>query len=542
MAEIISLKVRWTVTNQPKNKWIRQDQLIRILLLIFGLAILAVLSIVFFKAIPHKRDKLNRFIVMGSELVQTVSGKQDSPHAKPIEPLSRSSAAGPLQVSSSNPRYFEDGNGKIIFLTGSHTWDHRQDLGTGEFDWKGYLDDLESWNHNFIRLWIWEEPSPPNGAPNLVNNQTTLTPEIWLRTGPGIAHDGGLKFDLTQYNPEHFNRLRQRIIEADDRGMYVSIMLFNGWSVAQKTGGADPWANHPFDDSNNINGIYGDPNNDGNGYETQNNSGSKITALQEAYVRHVIDTVNDLDNVMYEIANEPDGSIPGTLGWVNHMIDYIHTYEAGKPKQHPVWFTVPWPAGNNNDLLTSNAEAISPNSDVSNDGTKVVIPDTDHYFGIGGDRNWAWRQFTSGVGGIAYMDSWNNLFLDASSLGHPIQNLRDNLGYIRNYADRMNLAKITPLPGLCSTGYCLANPAPNGAEYLTYLPEGGTTTVDLSATPGKLFVEWFNPDKGTTTDGGEIQGGESRSFTAPFGGDAVLYLYQESRIFTPVVVHRVKFQ
>ena len=38
-----------------------------------------------------------------------------------------------------------------------------------------------------------------------------------------------------------------------------------------------------------------------------------MTALQEAYVRKVIDTVNDLDNVLYEITNEagvyrPSGS------------------------------------------------------------------------------------------------------------------------------------------------------------------------------------------------------------------------------------------
>jgi hypothetical protein len=31
-------------------------------------------------------------------------------------------------------------------------------------------------------------------------------------------------------------------------------------------------------------------------------------AIQEAYVKKVIDTVNDLDNVLYEISNESRGS------------------------------------------------------------------------------------------------------------------------------------------------------------------------------------------------------------------------------------------
>lgn len=482
-----------------------------------------------------------------------LSSEQRSVSAVELRDNNIFSINGTLRVSPDNPRYFTDNSGRAIFLTGSHTWDNRQDLGTGKFNWTGYLDDLESWGHNFIRLYIWEEPSPPNGAPNLVNNDTTLTPEVWKRTGPGTANDGGLKFDLTQYNQDHFDRLRQRIVEAGNRGIYVSIMLFNGWSVAQKGGGADPWPNHPFNVANNINGINGDPDNDGNGYETENLSNRNITALQEAYVRHVIDTVNDLDNVLYEIANEPDQNINGTLGWVNHMIDYIHTYEGGKPKQHPVWFTVLWPGENDAYLLASNAEAISPNSDVDNNGTKVVIPDTDHYFGIGGNADWAWRQFTRGVGGVAYMDCWNNLFLDCSSLGHPNQNFRDNLGYIRHYAERMNLVAMTPQPDLCSTQYCLANPAADGAEYLIYLPSGRTTTsiletlgmqsqdhkrissfylsldsettVDLSMASGELNVEWFNPADGVVTDGGTVIGGSSRSFVAPFSGDAVLYIY-----------------
>ena len=37
-----------------------------------------------------------------------------------------------------------------------------------------------------------------------------------------------------------------------------------------------------------------------------NRSIPAITSLQEAYVRKVIDAVNDLDNVLYEICNEGD--------------------------------------------------------------------------------------------------------------------------------------------------------------------------------------------------------------------------------------------
>src|SRR5262249_42889122 len=38
-------------------------------------------------------------------------------------------AAGPLRVLNENPRYFADGGGKIVYLTGAHTWSNLQDIG-----------------------------------------------------------------------------------------------------------------------------------------------------------------------------------------------------------------------------------------------------------------------------------------------------------------------------------------------------------------------------------------------------------------------------
>ena len=38
-------------------------------------------------------------------------------------------ATGPLKVHPRNPRYFADGSGRAIFLTGAHTWANLQDSG-----------------------------------------------------------------------------------------------------------------------------------------------------------------------------------------------------------------------------------------------------------------------------------------------------------------------------------------------------------------------------------------------------------------------------
>jgi hypothetical protein len=52
-------------------------------------------------------------------------------------------------------------------------------------------------------------------------------------------------------------------------------------------------------------------------------------------------------------------------------------------------------------------------------------------------------------------------------------NFRDNLGYILNYSSKLSLANVTPRSSLSSTGYCLAQTPPVGAEYLVYARAGG---------------------------------------------------------------------
>jgi len=46
--------------------------------------------------------------------------------------------------------------------------------------------------------------------------------------------------------------------------------------------------------------------------------------LQEAYVRKVVDTVNEFDDVLFEISNE---SRPESCAWQYHMIKFIKNYE-----------------------------------------------------------------------------------------------------------------------------------------------------------------------------------------------------------------------
>jgi chitodextrinase len=442
---------------------------------------------------------------------------------------------GLLRVDPVNPRYFTDGSGKAILLTADHTWYTLVDSGPTDpppaFDYAAFLSLLKANSVNLFRMFAWEETRWSEGT----TTPWFRSPLPFLRSGPGTALDGKPRFDLTHFNQDYFDRLRQRIIQAGDAGIYVAVQLFEGFSVADKgyPGGSSqsPWPGHPFNRSNNINSINGDSNGDGQGYETETLQDAAVTSLQEAYVRKVIDTVGDLDNVLYEIANESNGCM-GSVAWQNHLINYIHTYEAGKSKQHPVGFTTPWPCGSMTDLLASNAEWISPNGDLGYEtnppetsGQKVILADTDHISYPRGDRAWMWKSVTRGLN-VAFMDPYD-CTAEWSPSGCTFAanaNLRANLGYAQRYARRMNLRLMTPQTSLSSTGYLLASPAASVAEYLAYAPSGGSFTVDLSLSTGTFAVEWLDPEDGTVSSGGYVAGGGVRTFITPFAGDAVLYL------------------
>jgi hypothetical protein len=76
-----------------------------------------------------------------------------------------------------------------------------------------------------------------------------------------------------------------------------------------------------------------------------------------------------------------------------------------------------------------------------------------------------------------------------------------------------------------ATAYVLAK---SGAEYLAYLPNGGTITLNLSSAPGSLSAKWFNPRTGTTTSTTTVTGGGNRSFTSPTAGTLTDWLLHVS--------------
>jgi CubicO group peptidase (beta-lactamase class C family) len=449
-------------------------------------------------------------------------------------------AAGPLRVHPDNPRYFTDGTRqpdgtlRAVYLTGSHTWNNLVDMpreaDAPPLDYAAYLDFLERHGHNFIRLWAWDSTvwdTRANGRQAERPGVHRVAPHPWRRTGPGEALDGLPKFDLTQFDPAYFQRLRQRVEEAGRRGIYVSVMLFEGWGLMHANRGrAAPegwaWRSHPFHPANNINNLT--PPTDASGVTGRVHAlgNEAVNALQAAYIRHVVDTVNDLDNVLFEVINEG-----GEKDWDWWVVQTIQQYERSKPKRHPVGLTGHG-AQRVASMLASPADWVSPGR---NDGygedppawneRKPSLLDTDHIWGVGGTVDWAWKTFVRGHHPL-FMDPYQHELLGR---GAPAQwdPLRRALGQTRRLAQRLNLTRMAPRNELASTGYCLADV---GRAYVVYLPQGGQATVDLTGASGALAVEWIDPVHGTSTAGQTVRGGGRQRLEAPREGAVVLYLRQ----------------
>jgi hypothetical protein len=430
--------------------------------------------------------------------------------------------AGPLVVDVDNPCYFNDG-ARIVYLTGSHTWGNNRDRALEDpptpFEYDLFLDFAEGHGHNFFRLWTWEQAHSWNN--NTDGEKRWFLPQPWLRTGPALANDGKPAFDLEQLDPAYFDRLRDRVVRAGERGFYVSVMLFDGWDLANAYNPDD--GGFPYGAGNNVNGIAID------GPGSQSLVDDQVTAIQEAYVKRLIDTVNDLDNVLYEIANET-----GSYGvdWQYHMIDLVRGYEGTLPHQHPIGMTATFP-GSDVDLFDSNADWISPASQlIGCDGTKVVVNDTDHSYywtalkadGQDAHRIWVWRTATIGAQPLfmdPYLEVWGDRNAPDGDAPDPYwDTMRDAMGRARSYVERLDLRTARHDGSACSTGYCIAE---YGAQYLAYQDGSGPFTVSVQA--GTYAYEWYDPNAGTIAEMGSIDlPTEDHEFTPPFDGDAVLLL------------------
>jgi hypothetical protein len=341
-------------------------------------------------------------------------------------------------------------------------------------------------------------------------------------------------------------------------------MLFDGWAL-HLSPAPDHVEGHPFHAANNLNGV-------GIGsildYQVLPLD-PRVQALQEAYIRKVVDTLHDLPNLLWEVANESSGGgkvdpafaeAIGQAGtpewgdstaWQYRVIDVVKRHEQAMGyDRHPIGMTMQFPVPEqtkvNEPLYASRAEWISPGYDdeafaggghpmapgspqsrwledpPAADGRKVVVTDTDHYAPGRGDALWAWKSFLRGhhpilmdFGIIAGVDPPDPAFEPA----------RHAMGDTLRFAERTDLMAMEPRDDLSSTGYALANP---GQEYLVLQPDAAAGPFTALLEPGSYAAEWFGIEdrKAVPGDAVTVERASATSFSRPaeLSGPTVLYL------------------
>lgn len=441
--------------------------------------------------------------------------------------------AGALRRDPATRRYFVDRNGQAVYLTGSHTWlnfqDHAPTHPPPTFDYDAYLDFLQSHGHNFFRLWRSEQA---NWLAQRKGNFWT-EPLPYRRTGPGSALDGRLRFDLTAFNPEYFDRLRRRVHEASKRGIYVSVMLFNGWCVEPKGDEREnPWRGHPFHRANNINGVDGDPDADDRGVETHRLGLPSVLDHQEAYVRRIVQTLNDLDNVLYEISNE---STAGSMPWQIHWTTFIRRLERDMPTQHPVGITVERPGESNDAVFGSGADWVSPFRHHAKPlepfawhGEQVVLNDTDHLCGVCGSPAWVWKSLTRGQNPVL-MDPYDVASSSLADAAGRLQEedwglIRRSMGWARVLAEWIDPKTAQPYGGVISSGYGLASGGDEQRKYIIYTDGRRKVSLFAGSPRGRFAVRWLDVATGRLIEAAPVEAAGSLELESPVGDDAVLLL------------------
>lgn len=230
----------------------------------------------------------------------------------------------PIKVHPDNPHYFSFRGQPTILITSAEHYGAVINL---DFDYVRYLDVLAAYHLNYTRIY----PGAYFETVDYFAKDNPLGPRDdrhilpWGRSSTGGYPLGGNKFDLDTWDTAYFDRLKAFIAEAGRRGIVVEICLFNCMYP-------DIWSKMPLYHANNLQGVGACSYKD-----VQTLKDRELVSCHAAYVRKITQEVNEFNNVILEICDEP-----GLYGleeseynpWINRMIEVIKAAEEQLPHAH----------------------------------------------------------------------------------------------------------------------------------------------------------------------------------------------------------------
>jgi Cellulase (glycosyl hydrolase family 5) len=448
-------------------------------------------------------------------------------------------AAQPLSLHPDNPHYFLF-RGKPTALISSG--EHYGAVLNLDFDYVKYLKTLSADSLNLTRTWAGAY-CEPRSAFNIAHNTLAPLPGRficpWARSRqPGYAN-GGNKFDLTQWDPAYFKRLKEFMSQASRRGVVVELNLFCPFYEDSM------WKLSPMNAQNNINGVGDIPR---TSVYTLDKSG-KLLAVQENMVRKLVPELKDFDNLYYEICNEPYfGGV--TLDWQHQIADVITEAERKTGVRHLISRNVandkakvenPYPAVS----IFNFHYATPPDTVAMNYTLNKVIGDNETGFRGTNDARYRMEGWDFIVAGGGLYNNLDYSFVaghedgtfvyPASQPGGGSPALRRQLGFLAKTMQRLDFIHMRPENAVVTaqlpsdtTIRALVKP---GKQYLVYirtaLRGGKNSTAKTSFTDGELTfslalpngnytAQWLAPAAGKVIQQGSFrQSGLAHAFSAP---------------------------
>jgi hypothetical protein len=472
--------------------------------------------------------------------------------------------AQPIKPYPANPHLFIYQGRPILLITSDELYGA---VINSEFDYVTYLDKLKSKGMNFVRIYpgayIEEDNRYMPGNPLGARSGKQILP--WARTTTPGAHValGGYKYDLDKWDEAYFSRLNDFCLKAFERGIIIEICFFNGQYNPARWKNNGGWFTQPLYKDNNIQGVgtcswdmvqslTGDPG---------------LVLYHEKYVKEITKRLNDFDNVMFHIADEPWMGVknPDIIGpWIGKMIEAYTSMAVTLPKKHLLGQTVDYLMSNNAADFSADSrigyidlEYVNGLKDLRNEyvhNKPLVLIETSIYplwysgDKISASRVEAWEFMLGGCAGFMQLNSLYTTY-NPSASGTEIDTLLDVYVKLGNFMESLNYPMMKRdtafIAGGVPSGAFATSISEPGKQYAFYIHHSvndmpfGTSPLSYKVVPGayqeKLTfrlpagsykAEWVNPEQGSVirTDTIKHQGGILNLNTPQYTIDVALKL------------------